>query len=381
MMDSTDTITDPINTAERHGVYYWDFVTFRVGDCLFRVPLHPFVLGSASFAEKHGLSSKKDDYNQPDSPGDTPGRRRSDPIPIVLNDVTVSEFELFLHLVLPQFNCQLESSTKPKDFSTCEWLTILKLSTAWHFIRVRKLAIEELTSRITDPIELVAAAREYGVSHWLVSAYEMLVKRSEIMTEEEGAKLGIHVAFKLCILREGFIRNKAAASPLAKKPDSSCYCKNTCTCRPASPPPALNTWSHIRTSFKNELSIVTKREKEFQTKEEKEADERAQREREKRDEEERMVKDEEGKKEELKREVEEARTRLAAAEEEHRLREEQLQTERRELEKKAESLQHEESVSVISKHSSNVAAAITPEGVRSPFVSTSKPKSGKRGLW
>lgn len=107
------------------------------------------------------------------------------------------------------------------DFFRSEWVTILKLSSLWSFIQYRKLAIDQLEKHLTDPMDKVHYAREFGASNWLVSGYKGLVERPELLDEKIGAKLGHLVAFKLSILREERLKETSQASKYNKNPPKS----------------------------------------------------------------------------------------------------------------------------------------------------------------
>lgn len=238
-----------------------------------------------------------------------------------------------LKMAILHFICRLGGSAIT-ELSKAQWLVVLKLSTAWGFTHHRKKAIHSLSTQISDPTELITLAREYSITKWLASGYEMLVQRKEAMTERMGDELGLLVAYKLCLLREEYAKGKASASP---KINDSPMSNKTATPRP--PPPQMNVDSRIQTAFKGELDELARLEQVLRTKEEREVDEAARLEREAREEQAKLMEDEAARKEDIRLEVEGARAKLAAVEEVHRDREAQLQLHLKELQKKANELE------------------------------------------
>ncbi|KAH6907059.1 hypothetical protein BKA70DRAFT_1286124 [Coprinopsis sp. MPI-PUGE-AT-0042] len=84
-------LTGPaLRSAQKHSLFYWEFVEFQVQDVLFQLPLLPFVEGSKTFAAAHGLVPRDDESN----PGTKDQRT-----PVKL-DVGLREFEAFLKVLL-----------------------------------------------------------------------------------------------------------------------------------------------------------------------------------------------------------------------------------------------------------------------------------------
>ncbi|KAF6761061.1 hypothetical protein DFP72DRAFT_30944 [Ephemerocybe angulata] len=286
-MDSP-TATDP-SPQEKHSLYFWDTVTFSVGRQLFKGPHHYFITGSPAFARSHGIIR---DSLITEGTDEVEILVRQGDSPIVLEGVTAGEFESFLKLMFPTV-----TTSSPMTFRLTrnEWLDILKLSTLWQFVDYRRLAIEHLKPVIQDPLELIDLAREFGISEWLVSGYKTLVEREAIIDEEVGARIGMPVASKLCILREhAEISSTAVYTSKSIKSNSG--------------PATIPLEGRIRAKFTEELDSIEEREKKLWTQDEKDADQR----RSKENEEAKKLQD--ARREKIKLRIEAARVKLAEAE-------------------------------------------------------------------
>ncbi|KAF5317143.1 hypothetical protein D9611_003716 [Ephemerocybe angulata] len=157
-------------------VYCWGLVSFLVDGYVFNVPGNPFSMGSEYFATK---------YLQSNGSG-----------PVALEGVTPSQFRTFLKLVFP-----IHSTSTKIALSKPEWLVILTLSTLWHFLDLRKLAIEHLDPQMGDPIELIVVGRAECVPRWVMTGYEALVFKPGPITEEESDGIGDRTAVRLYIIR------------------------------------------------------------------------------------------------------------------------------------------------------------------------------------
>ncbi|KAF6761089.1 hypothetical protein DFP72DRAFT_31442 [Ephemerocybe angulata] len=157
-------------------VYCWGLISFLVDGYVFNVPRNPFAMGSEYFTTK---------YLQSDDSG-----------PVALEGVTPSQFRTFLKLVFP-----IHSTSTTVALAKPEWLTILTLSTLWHFLDLRKLAIEHLDPQMGDPIELIMAGRAEYVPRWVMTGYEALVFKPGPITEDESNGIGDRTAVRLYIIR------------------------------------------------------------------------------------------------------------------------------------------------------------------------------------
>ncbi|KAI6124045.1 hypothetical protein EDD16DRAFT_1704033 [Pisolithus croceorrhizus] len=83
-----------------------------------------------------------------------------------------------------------------------QWTSVLKLSTAWNFERLRQAAIDALMESRIGAVDRVVLSQRYYVKNWLLPALNELAKRAEPITLEEGRRMGIVIALKLASVRE-----------------------------------------------------------------------------------------------------------------------------------------------------------------------------------
>lgn len=90
-----------------------------------------------------------------------------------------------------------------------EWISILKLSTMWDFVDIKKKALIEVSATLHDmmPLDRILLAKEYKVPRWLFEAYFALVERNEPITQKEVDALGFDVVYRLLQIREESWRN------------------------------------------------------------------------------------------------------------------------------------------------------------------------------
>ncbi|KAJ3500935.1 hypothetical protein NMY22_g19095 [Coprinellus aureogranulatus] len=199
----------PARRAERDEVYYWDTVRFllhwipsqpQVEETVFKLPRYQFIVGSEYFAKTYlqntcpptpqfnDAPDPDDDWDSMDVT-DAPRLRISTAGAVELEGVTAEEFRVFLKLLFP-----IHSTSTELKFSKCEWLTILTLSTRWHFLEFRRLSIAHLDADMTDPVEMITVGRRAYVSKWVKGGYERMVLKEEVISEEESAVIGYQTA-------------------------------------------------------------------------------------------------------------------------------------------------------------------------------------------
>ncbi|KAG6902117.1 hypothetical protein C0995_004063 [Termitomyces sp. Mi166 len=184
----------------KDAVYYMDTVVFKVKDHLFKVPTH-FFNQKTSFFASHFASLDA-------------GKKIDDGEKFIeLEDVTPVEFRALLKFIHPiQSNSLRQVPPAP---TTEEWITILKLSTQWTMLDVRRVAIDTLSSAQIPPVDRVVLAREYKVNAWLRSAYLELLKNASSMTQEDMDKIGLMAAFKVHKARERYMTASGSRSTLS----------------------------------------------------------------------------------------------------------------------------------------------------------------------
>ncbi|KAH6885496.1 hypothetical protein BKA70DRAFT_1410548 [Coprinopsis sp. MPI-PUGE-AT-0042] len=169
-------ISPPNSPALRDEGFYWDPVVFLVEGLLFKVPKDRLSHGSDYFSKQyleHNLSGG----------------------PIQL-DVTAEEFRVFLQVLYPRpFHRRM-------DLTKVNWISLLKLSTLWHFNGLRGVAITRLEAQQLQPAEKVSLGKQYYVSRWVITGYDALVRNEEVISVQDATQLGIESTVGLYICRE-----------------------------------------------------------------------------------------------------------------------------------------------------------------------------------
>lgn len=134
--------------------------------------------------------------------------------PLVLDDVTTEEFDIFL----TDLNvCPLSISlTEPmeslavvddimiyRERQCRERMVVLKLADRWSFSLLRQSSVRFLRHADLSPQSRLALCDEYKLEaeDWVVPAIRTLVKRNEDLTLEEAQEMGLESALKLMSLR------------------------------------------------------------------------------------------------------------------------------------------------------------------------------------
>ncbi|KZP10909.1 hypothetical protein FIBSPDRAFT_757464, partial [Athelia psychrophila] len=115
--------------------------------------------------------------------------------PIVLADVSCSDFDEFLAILYPT------DFRHPAEKTTAQWTSILHLAAKWGFESIQLLAIDNLTASAI-PVDKIVLGRRYGISDWLPGAYEAVCSRADPLTIEEGMKLGMEDAIRISAARQ-----------------------------------------------------------------------------------------------------------------------------------------------------------------------------------
>ncbi|KAG6897492.1 hypothetical protein C0992_001097 [Termitomyces sp. T32_za158] len=169
--------------------YYMEMVIFKIEDVLFRVPVHLFKSCTDFFSTS---LSEMDDVSD-------------DKKVIIRNDVSKEDFRALLKLLYPS------SLTLTRTLSDKEWISVLRVSTTWRMLDIRRMAIEHLTSAPLSLVDRIFLAREYSVVSWLRSAYLALVEvNSELSNHDELTTeiIGLESSFKLHRARESVLPSR-----------------------------------------------------------------------------------------------------------------------------------------------------------------------------
>ncbi|KAL0057599.1 hypothetical protein AAF712_015747, partial [Marasmius tenuissimus] len=148
--------------------YFWDFVIFQVEDQLFKVPKLRFADNPHPPFDEIFTGIRDATLGEPEE-GESPDR------PIILEQIAKVDFQRFLDALYPK--PQYIVDTSPNDHAsdvaeTEKWFSVLKLSSLWNFILMRKTAIHHLShlsiSASFTPIDYILVGKEHGVLHWFL---------------------------------------------------------------------------------------------------------------------------------------------------------------------------------------------------------------------
>ncbi|KAK1224729.1 hypothetical protein PQX77_012361 [Marasmius sp. AFHP31] len=150
--------------------YYWDFVVFKVEDELFKIPKHRFADNPhPPFKEMFTLPPVQ---KHPNGKGHkAPEEGTSPDNPIVLEQTSKVDFERFLDVLYPPAKNPDREETPDSDTVAQTWLSVLKLSSLWNFIPIRRISIDRLSRVSTTSftaIDRIVRGREYGVAQWFI---------------------------------------------------------------------------------------------------------------------------------------------------------------------------------------------------------------------
>ncbi|KZP06387.1 hypothetical protein FIBSPDRAFT_842179 [Athelia psychrophila] len=164
----------------RHSQYYFKDgnVAFLIEEVLYSVHRYFFERDSAHFRSILESVQGADEKN-----------------PIVLSDVSCSDFDEFLAILYPT------DFRRPTEKTTAQWTSVLHLAAKWGFESIQLLAIDKLTATAI-PVDKIVLGRRYGILDWLPGAYEAVCTRADPLTVEEGMKLGVEDIIKISAARQ-----------------------------------------------------------------------------------------------------------------------------------------------------------------------------------
>ncbi|KAI0825967.1 hypothetical protein BC629DRAFT_1586831 [Irpex lacteus] len=173
-------------SKRRHSRFYLSdtLVTLEIDGCVFQV--HRYFLKRESVYLQALLEHD-------------PTAGTSDENAILLTNITVHEFECFLHFLF-------FGAYDPHLYALEDWLDLLAAATILKCGNIRLRAITELESstfaETVDAVDRIFIARKYDVGSWLTSAYVDLCVRDGPLREQEIDLLGSKLVSQLCDIRE-----------------------------------------------------------------------------------------------------------------------------------------------------------------------------------
>ncbi|KDR75546.1 hypothetical protein GALMADRAFT_140184 [Galerina marginata CBS 339.88] len=179
-----------------------DYIVLQAENIIFRVPSEPLIRGSEVFSTMFTLpqGEPKDDLE-----GGSPKH------PIMLpTTIKAEDFRNLLKMLYPRDAAEDISLTKS------QWTSILKTSTEWYFLPLRKAAISELmtTRHALDAFEKILLGRQLKIAIWIIQGYQELVQRDDTISNAEAIILEVNsdphglTALSLLRIREQKIRLK-----------------------------------------------------------------------------------------------------------------------------------------------------------------------------
>ncbi|KAJ7188850.1 hypothetical protein C8R46DRAFT_1157700 [Mycena filopes] len=168
---------------------------------LFRVHRYFFERESKYFKEQLAV---------PATPG-APRLGTADDSAILLDNVRSADFARLLWVFYnPKYSLY--------DATVDDWSTILELAHRWEFTEVKNLAIRELEKLEIPDIDRIVLYHKFAVDElFLVPRYAALCERPELLTVDEGLRLGMATVIALSRARE-CSRNGVASGARSPSP-------------------------------------------------------------------------------------------------------------------------------------------------------------------
>jgi hypothetical protein len=146
-------------------------------------------------------------------------RRFQEPAKGSLPSVSIQSHELKSALQSVNDSNDVHSSVALRlSLSKAEWVSILKLSTKWRFLDLRKMAKSELEAgQELTSVEKIVLGREFYDSSWISTGYRELVQKSDTITDDEAIDIELPTAINLCRIREIMLRQSLTCALIALK--------------------------------------------------------------------------------------------------------------------------------------------------------------------
>ncbi|KAF9523844.1 hypothetical protein CPB83DRAFT_742695, partial [Crepidotus variabilis] len=82
-----------------------------------------------------------------------------------------------------------------------EWISVLRLSTLWSFLKFRAIAVIELEKTLT-PSDKIFYGREFRINSWFSTGLKAMITGTETISKASAVKIDFETAFSLFRLRE-----------------------------------------------------------------------------------------------------------------------------------------------------------------------------------
>ncbi|KAJ7585969.1 hypothetical protein C8J56DRAFT_945919 [Mycena floridula] len=100
------------------------------------------------------------------------------------------------------WDATIEPHVQGLNLGVEQWMAVLRLSTKWRILPIRKVALSHLQGLPIDPVEAVCLAKECFVDGLLIFAYEQLGEGTGKLSKQEGLKLGVERLIDIYELRD-----------------------------------------------------------------------------------------------------------------------------------------------------------------------------------
>ncbi|KAJ3573848.1 hypothetical protein NP233_g2180 [Leucocoprinus birnbaumii] len=187
--------------VQRDTEYYFAFRTFKVGDAVFRVPRHLFLMPNAKIEPVPKSDGTGDDLVQ------------------LGDEIKKDDFLQLLRAVYPR------EYNNPETLSQSQWQAVLRLSKIFGMDDVSQKAARNLKDIFFagDPVDGLTCAKENKLDDWIAPLINKIVQKKRELTEEELEKVGVPLAMKIAwaLGKAGTPMRESAESDSASPPSPS----------------------------------------------------------------------------------------------------------------------------------------------------------------
>ncbi|KAH8117123.1 hypothetical protein DFH11DRAFT_1473020, partial [Phellopilus nigrolimitatus] len=178
--------------VKKDDMFFFSLITFKVEDCLFRVPRLAFEKESDVFKGMFLLPRGEIADSEVDG--------SSEEKPLVLEGVKAEDFRCLMRVLFPLPRSPYWTAYY---MTSAQWISVLRLSHMWCFNGIRSLAIAELEKdAFLDVVKKVELAYAFDISSWIRPACYTLAMRRDSLSLEEGIRLGMDFVIKLGLVRD-----------------------------------------------------------------------------------------------------------------------------------------------------------------------------------
>ncbi|CAE6525413.1 unnamed protein product [Rhizoctonia solani] len=179
--------------TKRHSKFYFDgaMVVIKIDNTLFKV--HKSVLlQSETFSDMFGL---------PNEAMSDLGEGSVAEHPIVLNGISVSDFEALLQVLYAN-----RFSTNQLAPSPAIIIPAFRLANMWHFEELCA-HLRPIAEKMFSDVDRIVFARQFQLDQWIIPAHINLCQRKTPLNSEEASKIGLQSLLFISRVREEMLKN------------------------------------------------------------------------------------------------------------------------------------------------------------------------------